>query len=333
MRIAIVGAGAVGSVVAGYLLDRGEHEIVLLARGAHLAAIRDRGLTVESRGRRLHSRPRASDAPAALGQQDLLFVTVKAHALPALAPSLAPMIGPHTLVVCAQNGVPWWYFHGFIGPEAETPFETVDPGGAIWRAIGPERALGCVIYLPARLPAPGIAQHEGVLRLVLGAPRGGEHEAVLQSLAAALNQAGIETEVTAQIRPALWRKLLLNSATATLSVLTGATIGQVQAGPGMREIRARLMRESLATARAWGVDLADSIDAQIAAGSNAAAHKPSMLQDYEAGRPLELDAIVTAVITLAGWRQVPVPTIETLWSTLRVKLAAESDRAPAPPAR
>jgi 2-dehydropantoate 2-reductase len=324
MRIAIVGAGAVGSVVAGYLLDRGEHEISLLARGAHLVAIRARGLTVESRGRELRSRPRASDVPADLGRQDVLFVTVKAHALPALVPLLAPMIGPDTLVVSAQNGLPWWYFHGFMGPEAETPFEAVDPDGAIWRAIGSERALGCVIYVPAQIVSPGVARHEGVLRLILGAPRAGDHEAGLQDLAGALTQAGIETRATDRIRHALWGKLLLNSATLTLSVLTGGTVGQIQAGPGMGAIRARLMRECLATARAWGVDLTDDIDAQIAAGASAAAHKTSMLQDYQAGRPLELDAVVTAVIDLAQRRQVPVPTIETLWSAVMVKLAAEN---------
>jgi|HubBroStandDraft_1064217.scaffolds.fasta_scaffold00354_5 2-dehydropantoate 2-reductase len=324
MRIAIVGAGAVGSVVAGYLLERGEHEIALLARGAHLAAVRARGLTVVSRGREFHSRPRASDVPAELGRQDLLLVTAKAHALPGLAPALAPMIGPQTLVVSAQNGIPWWYFHGETGAEAETPLETVDPGGTIWRGIGPERAVGCVIYVPAHLAAPGVAHHDGVLRLIVGAPRAGDHEAPLQALAAALNEAGIEAEATDRIRQALWGKLLLNSATATLSVLTGGTIGQIQAGPGMRAIRARLMRESLATARAWGIDLADTVDAQLAAGSSAAGHKPSMLQVYEAGRPLELDAIVAAVIDLAHRRQVPVPTIETLWSTLLVKLATES---------
>ena len=324
MRIAIVGAGAIGSVVAGYLLDRGEHEISLLARGAHLEAIRAQGLTVESRGRQLHSRPRASDVPAELGRQDVLFVTVKAHALPGLAPLLAPMIGPDTLVVSAQNGVPWWYFHGFSGSEAETPFEAVDPGGTIWRAIGPERALGCVIYLPAQIVAPGVVQHEGVLRLFLGAPRAGDHEASVQALAGALTRAGIETTPTERIRHALWGKLLLNSATLTLSVLTGGTIGQIQSGPGMIAIRTRLMRECLATARAWGVDLTDDIDAQLAAGASAAAHKTSMLQDYLAGRPLEHDAVVTAVIDLAQRRQVPVPTIETLWSAVMVKLAAEN---------
>ncbi|MEI9982281.1 MAG: 2-dehydropantoate 2-reductase [Aliidongia sp.] len=323
MRIAIVGAGAVGSVIAGYLLERGGHEISLLARGSQLAAIKEHGLTLETRGRRLHSRPRASAAPADLGGQDLLFVTTKAHALPELAPRLAPMLGPETLVVFAQNGIPWWYFHGHPGPDAETPFETVDPGGVIWRVIGPQRALGCVIYLPAHIASPGVAHHDGVLRLVLGAPRAGDHAPALRAAAELLGDAGIETKLTDDIRKAVWAKLLLNTAAATLSVLTGGTLGQLRTGPGMAEIRARLMREALATARAWDVDLADEIDATLAAGGSASGHKASMLQDYEARRPLELDAIVKAVIDLARRRQVSVSTIETLWSTLMVKLAVE----------
>jgi 2-dehydropantoate 2-reductase len=333
MRIAVVGAGAVGSVIAGYLLERGEHEVSLLARGAHLAAIRDNGLVLETRGQRWHSRPQASDAPAELGTQDVLIVTVKAHSLPGLAPDLAPMLGPQTLVVSAQNGIPWWYFHGHAGPEADTPFEPVDPGAAVWRSIGPERALGCVIYLPAHIVSPGVAFHDGGLRLVVGAPRAGDHAAGLQGLAAALNEAGVETKITDRIRHNLWNKLLYNSASATASVLTGGTLGQMLSGPGMRELRAKLMRETLATAQAWGIDLVDPNDSQPPSGRGALGHKPSMLQDYEARRPLELDAIVAAVIDLARRRQVPVPTIEMLWSLVMVKLTAESYPGVSSPAR
>ncbi len=323
MRIAIVGAGAVGSTLAGYLLEQGEHTVSLLVRGAHLAAIRENGLVLETRGRRLHSRPQASDDPADLGPQDLVIITAKATALPDLAPRLAPLLGPETLVICAQNGIPWWYFHGEAGPEAETPFETVDPGGIVWQALGPERALGCALYLPAHLSAPGVAYHDGMLRLVLGAPKPGTHDAALARIAALLEAAGIEARIAPNIRQAVWTKLLLNSANATLSVLTGANVGQLRAGPGMAPIRARLMREVQATAEAWGIPLAEAVEKAIAASGGADAHKSSMLQDYEARRPLELDAIVAAVIDLARRRQVLVPTIETLWSAVMLKLAVE----------
>lgn len=322
MRIAIVGAGAIGSVIAGHLLAKAEHEICLLARGPHLAAIQQRGLVLITNGKRLESHPLASDDPARLGPQDLVVITVKAHALPALAPRLAPLLGPDTLVVAAQNGVPWWYFYGTDGAEADTPFETVDPGGAVWHAIGPERALGCVVNIPASIAEPGVAHHAGRLRLNLGAPKAGNHATTLIAIADAIGRSGIECLPTDRIRDEVWRKLLLNNASATLSVLTGGTMGQMRAEPAVQGTLRRLMRECLDVAHAWGIEIEDDIDAELARGVTAPHHKTSMLQDYEAGRPLELDPIVTAVIELGRRRQVPVPTIESLWALTRIKLVA-----------
>jgi 2-dehydropantoate 2-reductase len=322
MRIAIVGAGAVGSVIAGHLLTQSEHETSLLARGPHLAAIQQRGLVVVTNDKRLESRPLASDDPAKLGRQDVVLVTVKAHALPALAPALAPLLGPDTLIVSAQNGVPWWYFYGTGGPEADTPFETVDPGGAVWRTLGPERAIGCVINIPASISEPGVAHHAGRLRLHLGAPKPGDHAAALGAIVAAIGRSGIECLSTDRIRHEVWAKLLLNNASATASVLTGGTMGQMRAEPALLSTLARLMRECLAVAHAWGIEIPDDVDAELARGVTAPLHKTSMLQDYEAGRPLELDPIVTAVIELAKRRQVPVPTIESLWALTRIKLGS-----------
>jgi len=322
MKIAIVGAGAVGSVIAGHLLARGEHEVSLLARGAHLAAIQQRGLVLITNDKRLESHPLASDDPAKLGAQDVVLITVKAHALPALAPTLAPLLGPDTLVVSAQNGVPWWYFYGTDGPEADTPFETVDPGGAVWRTLGPERAIGCVINIPASIIEPGVAHHVGRLRLTLGAPKPGDHAAALAAIVAAIDRSGIECRQSDRIRDEVWTKLLLNNASATASVLTGGTMGQMRREPALLGTLARLMRECLAVAHAWGIEIEDDVDAELARPVTAPNHKTSMLQDYEAGRPLELDPIVTAVIELGRRRQVPVPTIESLWALVRIKLAA-----------
>ena len=320
MRIAIVGAGAVGSVIAGYLLERSEHEISLLARGAHLGAIQERGLLVLSGDKRMTSRPLASDDPRALGPQDVVIITVKAHALPALAPTLAPLLGPDTLVVSAQNGVPWWYFYGSDGPEADTPFDTVDPAGAVWRSLGPERAIGCVINIPASITEPGVAHHAGRLRLHLGAPRAGDHAETLDAIVAAIDRSGIPCNATDRIRHEVWSKLLLNNASATVSVLTGRTMGEIRGEPALLGTLTCLMRECLDVAHAWGVEIEDNIDAELAKGVSAPHHKTSMLQDYEAGRPLELDPIVTAVIELGRRRQVPVPTIESLWALTRIKL-------------
>lgn len=320
MRIAIVGAGAVGSVIAGYLLERGEHAVSLLARGAHLGAIQERGLLVISGDKRMTSRPLASDDPRALGPQDVVIITVKAHALPALAPTLAPLLGPDTLVVSAQNGVPWWYFYGSDGPEADTPFETVDPAGAVWRSLGPERAIGCVINIPASITEPGVAHHAGRLRLHLGAPRAGDHAETLDAIVAAIDRSGIPCNATDWIRHEVWSKLLLNNASGTVSVLTGRTMGEIRGEPALLGTLTRLMRECLDVAHAWGVEIEDDIDAELAKGVSAPHHKTSMLQDYEAGRPLELDPIVTAVIELGRRRQVSVPTIESLWALTRIKL-------------
>ena len=320
MRIAIAGTGAVGSVIAGYLLERDEHQISLLARGAHLGAIRERGLLVVSGDKRMTSRPLASDDPRALGPQDVVIVTVKAHTLPTLAPRLAPLLGPETLVVSAQNGVPWWYFYGSNGPEADTPFETVDPAGAVWRSLGPERAIGCVINIPASITEPGVAHHAGRLRLHLGAPRAGDHADALDQIVAAIDRSGIACNSTNRIRHEVWSKLLLNNASATVSVLTGRTMGEIRGEPALLGTLTRLMRECLDVAHAWGVEIEDNIDAELAKGVSAPHHKTSMLQDYEAGRPLELDPIVTAVIELGRRRQVPVPTIESLWALTRIKL-------------
>lgn len=322
MKVAILGAGAIGAYV-GAALHRGGADVHLIARGAHLRALRTDGVRVLSPRGDFLARPPATDDPAEIGPVDYVFLGLKAHSYPSAGPLVEPLLGPDTAVIAGQNGIPWWYFHGYDGPEAETPFETVDPGGAVWRAIRPERALGCALYLPASLSSPGVAHHDGILQLILGAPKPGTHEAALARIGLLLEAAGIETRVVPDIRRAVWTKLLLNTGSATLSILTGATVGQLRAGPGMAEIRTRLMREAQATAEAWGVPLGDAAEKVMAATGGAEAHKVSMLQDYEAGRPLELDAIVKAVIDLARRRQVPVPTIETLWSAAMLKLVVE----------
>lgn len=320
MRIAIVGAGAVGGALAGYLASTGRHELSLLARGAHLAAIRDRGLTVRTPGGALFCRPRASDHAADLGVQDVVIVTVKGHGLPALAPSLPVLCGPDTLVVAAQNGIPWWYLYGAGEGVAAEPLPVVDPGGAAWSAIGPQRVAGCVIeVLPARIVEPGIVAHTAQPLLSLGAPRPGDHAVALGALAGAFAGAGVTATLPSDFRAALWRKLMLNMAVGPTSVLAGATMGAMEEAPGMIAVQGRLMRECLAVARAWGVALEDDIDARLARGSGVPGHKPSMLQDFEAGRPMEIDPIITAVLDLAGRRGVPVPTIETLWALTALK--------------
>jgi 2-dehydropantoate 2-reductase len=328
MRICIAGAGAVGSVIAGYLLASGKHEVSLLARGAQLAAVRRAGLRVESRGQVLMSRPKASDDAADLGPQDVIVLAVKGYSVPEIAPALKPMMAPGTLIVTAQNGLPWWYFFGLKvagvdAPETDTPFEAVDPGGVAWRALGPERAVGCVVTIPAERTAPGVVHHAGALRLTLGAPRStdeeNDHHEAVGAFAAVLNEAGIEAMVTGDIRRATWTKLQTQVASAPISVLTGGTNGEVAAAPGLAGLKALTAAEGMAVAQAWGVTLKPEPVRQNPGTAN---HKSSMLQDFEAGRPLELDAIVGSVIDLAKRRNVPVPVIEGLWGL--AKLRAET---------
>jgi 2-dehydropantoate 2-reductase len=324
MKIGIAGAGAIGSVIAGYLLADGRNEVSVLARGAHLAAMRSRGLTILTPGsRRLESRPVASDNPGDLGPQDVIISTVKGHGVSALAPLLGPMRKPGTPIVAAQNGIPWWYFRGVDGPEADQPFEVVDPGGVAWRTLGPENAIGCVINLPAEIVEPGVVHHVGKPSLTLGAPRQGDHVANMREIAAALESAGVAAPMPADVRHPLWIKLQQNTSSGPVSVLTGANLGAIGRSPGIRALRAKIMRECIAVAARWNVVLEDDIDARLSRGSGGADnHKASMLQDYEMGKPIELDPVATATIDLAHRRGVPVPMLETVTALTKLKIGA-----------
>lgn len=318
LRIAIAGAGAVGSVIAGYLHAAGLSELAILTRGPHLAAIRTKGLTVLSRGKRWQCQFPASDEPADLGPQDIIVTTVKACSLPEIAPRLAPMIMPRTVVVAAQNGIPWWFFYGLSGEGR--PFDTVDAGGKVWRAIGPERVIGAVVYMPAEITEPGVVKHDGNLRLVLGTPRPDDHAEVLSYLAHEMNRSGIEAVLTGSIRDAIWSKLMMNIGASPIALLTGATYGEIDAAAWIKTLRARLMRECLAVARAWGSGLSDDVEDRVTQELGPPHHKGSMLQDYEAGRPIELDAIITSVIELGRRRNLSIPIIEAIWALTRLKI-------------
>jgi 2-dehydropantoate 2-reductase len=325
MKIAIAGAGSVGSVIAAYLARAG-HDVSLLVRGPHLQAIREHGLTVISRGERLHSKPAASDAATALGQHDLVIATAKAHSLAALAPAIAMLRRPGAPVIAAQNGIPWWYFHGqpLEGAGAvlsNRPFERVDPGGTAWRIIGPEGAIGCVINIPAEVTEPGAARHDGVLRLTLGAPDVKAPPSGMSEAAAALTAAGIETSITDQIRREIWIKLQVNMSAGPCAVLTGATSGQVRSGEGMIPLLAAMMREAHAVAAALGIEIPHEASNWLMRGGGSDGHKPSILQDFEAGRPLEVDAMVGAIVDLARIAGVPVPLTEAMLTLLRLKIA------------
>jgi 2-dehydropantoate 2-reductase len=325
MKIAIAGAGAVGNVIAAYL-SKGGDQISVLVRGAHLAAIREHGLTVLSRGERLISHPAASDDASELGLHDLVIVTAKAQSLAAMAPGIARLRKPGAPVIAAQNGLPWWYFYGqrLTGRGAALsgrPLECVDPDGVAWRLVGGEETIGCVIRMAAEVASPGVVTHAGPLRLTLGAPDVGAPPRGLAEAAEVLQSAGIETIVTDHIRRAIWEKLQLNLSTGPAAVLTGATLGQIRDSEGMDVLLGTLMQEARDVAAALGVDVSAPAADWISRGGGNAGHKPSMLQDFEAGRPLELDAMVTAVVDLAHLTGVPVPTIEAMLTLVRLEIA------------
>lgn len=317
MRIGIIGAGAVGGFLAGHLVRAGT-EVALLARGPHLAALRANGLTVESQGQRWTIPVTASDRAADLGAVDAVVITAKAPALPAIAEAIAPMLGADTPVVCAMNGIPWWYDHGRPGAEDRT-VERLDPDGAIWRGIGPQRAIGCVVDCPAQVIEPGYVRHVAPRpgALTLGEPAGGRSERVAR-LAATLEASGVKAPVVDDIRAALWSKLFVNISRSPLGVLTGATERELAADPGTLSVTLAIMREAQAVARAHGIDVAID-EARNSDPRNRSEHRSSMLQDWDLGRPMEIDGIVRVVQDFARAAGVATPTLDVVATLLVAK--------------
>lgn len=329
MKICVFGAGAVGGLIGGEL-GRAGHAMSLIARGAHLAAIKADGLTVLMDGERRHTKPFATDDPAEAGRQDVVIFVVKAHQLAAAARQAQPLLGPNTAIVAAQNGIPWWYRHGADGPLADTPLASVDPGNVVWNALGPERAVGAVINGSCALAAPGVVDHHQTSRsLTIGEPRGGKSTRC-RELAAAFAKTDIEVPIVEDIRHALWTKLLNNIGVSTLCVLTRSPLGNVNGDPRCFALAVRIMEETSRVAARLGIDLSDAVTARIKGGPVSMNHKPSTLQDFEAGRAMEIDAIVGAVIEIARIMGEPTPVIDGIYALLR-RLAEETGTYPANP--
>ncbi|MEE8332412.1 MAG: 2-dehydropantoate 2-reductase [Alphaproteobacteria bacterium] len=316
MKICIFGAGAVGSMLGGELARVGQ-DVTLIARGPHLAAMRERGLTVIFTGEERHSRPACTDNPSEAGPQDAVIFVVKAHQLAAAAQAAAPLIGAETTIVAAQNGIPWWYFHKHGGAFEGHRLNAVDPNGAIRGALNPERVLGAVINGSCAMVEPGrVSHHQNNRSLTMGAPDG-----TIGPRAHAVADAFADTDVgaplTDDIRRALWHKLLSNLAGSMLSVLTLSNLGQVANDPGLRALSERLLREMEAVARGLGLDISAEVAARIADEPHNSTHKPSTLQDFEAGRPMEIDAITGAVAEMGRLGGTPTPMIDSVYALLR----------------
>jgi len=313
----VVGAGAIGGFIGTRLARTGAVEVSALARGATLSALRDHGWRLQQ-GAELLTAPAAlaADDPRELGPQDLVILSLKAPALPALAPSLAPLLGPDTVVLPAMNGVPWWFGAG-LAALGSVPLASVDPGGSISRAIPLRHVVGCVVHAAATTTAPGIAAHRMGRGLILGEPAGGE-SARLRELAALLTRAGFEVTLSPRIRYDVWYKLWGNMTMNPVSALTGATTDRVLDDELVRAYCSTAMREAATVGERIGCAVSESPEDRHAVTRKLGTFKTSMLQDVESGRALELDALVGAVREIGQRVQVPTPAIDALFALTRL---------------
>lgn len=317
MKICIVGAGAVGGFV-GVMLARAGHEVSLVARGAHLAAMRAGGVRLETGGKTLTAHPAVSDDPAAFGPQDIVILSVKAPALCDVARRIGPLLGPETPVVTAMNGLPWWFFTGFAHEFGDRVPACIDPDGALAASIAIKRIIGCVVHLGCSVPEPGVIRHGAGNHLILGEPSGEASERA-EGLAVALTGAGFGAAVSPRIRQDYWLKLLGNFNFGPVSVLTGATNEEIASDPGVRQFLAATMAEAIRVGERFGLEPGMSIEERIDLGAALGAFKTSMLQDFAKGRPLEIDTIVKVVAEMGAIAGEPTPMVDAMLALLAQK--------------
>lgn len=316
MKVCIVGAGAIGGFIGCRLARAGRAQVSALARGATLQALQVHGWRLQMDGELLQVPATAAAGAAELGVQDLVVIAVKGPALPALAPTLAPLIGPRTLLLPAMNGVPWWFVQGVAGLGDE-PLQSVDPGGGIAAALPGDRVLGCVVHASTAQPEPGLVQHQRGHGLIVGEPRGGGSERV-QAVAGLLSHAGFEVTQSDNVRYDIWYKLWGNLTMNPVSAITGATIERILADPDVRAFCSGAMREAAAIGERIGCPIAQSPEDRHAVTAKLGAFRTSMLQDVDAGRPIELDSIVGAVQELGRRTGVPTPQVSALLGLTRL---------------
>lgn len=311
MKIAVVGAGAIGGYLGTKLALSGE-DVTFIARSRNLEAIQARGYTLLlDEGRREHALVRAVEHMARAGLQDAVLLTVKAHQLPEIAPTLRGLLGPHTVIVPMINGIPWWYFHKLQGPYENRHLESVDPGGILAAHIEPERVIGSVVYPAAEWVEPGVVRVIEGNRFTLGEPDG-SRSARIEALSQVMMKAGFKSPISKDIRSEIWVKLWGNLSFNPISALTHATLEDICADPLARDLVAHMMREAQTVAESLGAVFKISIDRRIAGAQSVGGHKTSMLRDVEAGRTLELEALVGSVVELGRITGTPTPTISAI---------------------
>ncbi len=319
MKVCVFGAGAIGGFV-GAGLARTDADVSVVARGAHLEAIREHGLHLRIGGEEQVVHPRCSADPAELGVQDYLIIALKAHQIADAVDSMRPLIGTRTCVVTASNGLPYWYFYGADTVRSGTTLESIDPGGRQWRLLGPERAVGCVVFPAAEVVAPGVVQHEHGRKFPIGEPDGRTTERI-EALHRMLTEAGFDAPIRSDIRDEIWLKLWGNVCFNPVSALTLATVDAIAADPGTRAVCKAMMAEAGAIGERLGLRLRVDADRRIDGVAALGSHKMSMLQDLERGRSLEVEPLVGVVQELGRMVRVPTPTIDTVLALIRQRAA------------
>ena len=321
MRICVFGAGAIGGYMGVKLAEAGA-DVSLVARGPHLAAMKSNGLRLIEETSETTVSPIASDDPEELGVQDYIIVTLKAHSVPGVVPKMVPLIGPNTTIVSGVNGVPWWYFHGVGGSFEGTRLTSVDPGDVQWNGFGPDKVLGCVVYPAAEVVEPGVIKHIEGNRFSLGEPDGSKSDRAV-ALSKALMSAGLRAPVRPKLRDEIWVKLWGNLSFNPISALTHATLDVLCTDPGTREVARGMMVEAQEIAEKLGVKFPIDVQRRIDGGAAVGAHRTSMWQDLDQGRPMEIDALVKSVQELGVLTKTATPTIDTVLALtqLRAKTA------------
>jgi 2-dehydropantoate 2-reductase len=320
MKFLIAGAGAIGAYVGARMAHTGL-DVTLFARGPHLRAMQERGVQVKSGDGDFVAKPKVAGTLQEVGPVDVVILGVKAHSLSQLAPRLGPVLGPETTVVSTQNGVPWWFFQGFGGEWEGISLERVDPSGVISAAIEPRRVVASIVYISTEITAPGVIQHIEGNRISLGEPNGERSDRV-RRISEALIASGLRAPITTRIRNELWVKILGNVAFNPISALTGATLAGMARDPEVCALVRNIMQEAELVAGKLGLELPVSIEQRIAGAAKVGEHKTSMLQDLEAGRPLELEAVVGAVVELGDRLKIHMPHTRAVYAC--IKLLAES---------
>jgi 2-dehydropantoate 2-reductase len=310
VRFVVLGAGAIGAYV-GAALSRGGADVTLIARGAHLEAMRSGGVRVMSPRGDFSAHPRATDDLAAVTDADVVFVALKAYSLTDIAPRLGSLLAPGAAAVWAQNGIPWWYFQSLPDPPSGGGLESVDPGGVIARSIRPEHNVGCVAYCSTEIIEPGVIRHIEGTRFTIGEPDGSATERC-KAISEAFAAGGLRAPVEARLRDQIWLKLVGNVAFNPVTALTRATLGELGTVREMRDLLRAIFAECAMVADRLGIRFPVSLDRRLEAGIAVGDHKTSMLQDLEAGKRLELDCMTGAVTELAERLGVDVPHVRTI---------------------